>query len=319
VKDIFAFNGDADGICSLQQLFLVESPTESELITGVKRDIELLVQVEATAADRVTVLDISLDKNRQPLQRLLADGVQVRYFDHHYAGELPESSYLEAHIDLQASRGTCCLVDRYLDGRCRAWAVVGTFGDNFDATAKQMAEPLNLQEAELDKLRELGILMNYNGYGGSIDDLHVPPVDLFRRIQPFADPLSFITEDETFSRLQEGYGADMNAASALEPEIAQAGYALYVLPNARWSRRVSGVFANRLAQESPRRAHAILTELEHGGHLVSVRAPLANPDGADALCRQFPSGGGRKAAAGINHLADTDFQPFVDAFAQAYR
>lgn len=35
------FNGDADGICALVQLRLA-SPADSVLITGVKRDIELM-------------------------------------------------------------------------------------------------------------------------------------------------------------------------------------------------------------------------------------------------------------------------------------
>ncbi|OYW81954.1 MAG: hypothetical protein B7Z22_14920, partial [Hyphomonas sp. 32-62-5] len=37
-------------------------------------------------------------------------------------------------------------------------------------------------------------------------------------------------------------------------------------------------------------------------YVVSVRAPLSNKAGADILCSQFATGGGRKAAAGINHL-----------------
>ena len=55
------FNGDADGICSLQQLRLAE-PRESALVTGVKRDIALLKRVQAESGDEVTVLDVSLDK-----------------------------------------------------------------------------------------------------------------------------------------------------------------------------------------------------------------------------------------------------------------
>ena len=57
------FNGDADGICALQQLRLAE-PIQSVLVTGVKRDINLLQDVQAGKGDEVTVLDISLDKNR---------------------------------------------------------------------------------------------------------------------------------------------------------------------------------------------------------------------------------------------------------------
>ena len=44
------------------------------------------------------------------------------------------------------------------------------------------------------------------------------------------------------------------------------------------------------AWSSTARAHAILT-WRTGGFAVSVRAPLAAPRGADALCRQFDSGG----------------------------
>ena len=79
------FNGDADGICGLVQLRLAE-PRQSHLVTGIKRDIQLLQQVDAKAGDRVTVLDISLDKNRDHLQRILQTGAEVFYVDHHYAG-----------------------------------------------------------------------------------------------------------------------------------------------------------------------------------------------------------------------------------------
>ena len=43
------FNGDADGICALLQLRLAE-PREAQLVTGVKRDINLLSRVEALAS-----------------------------------------------------------------------------------------------------------------------------------------------------------------------------------------------------------------------------------------------------------------------------
>jgi hypothetical protein len=51
-----------------------------------------------------------------------------------------------------------------------------------------------------------------------------------------------------------------------------------------------------------------------GHHRVSVRAPYNRKDGADELCRQFPSGGGRKAAAGINALAQDSLANFIDRF-----
>ncbi|MFA0231677.1 DHH family phosphoesterase, partial [Vibrio sp. 10N.261.45.A7] len=56
------FNGDADGIIALLQLRFAE-PKESTLITGVKRDIQLLKQVDIDQAESVTALDISMEKN----------------------------------------------------------------------------------------------------------------------------------------------------------------------------------------------------------------------------------------------------------------
>ena len=52
--------------------------------------------------------------------------------------------------------------------------------------------------------------------------------------------------------------------------------------------------------------------------MVSMRAPLIAPDGADALCRQFSTGGGRKVAAGINCLAEADYDAFVRRFLAAF-
>ena len=70
------FNGDADGICALLQLRQV-SPKPSTLVTGVKRDISLLKNVTAEPGDHVNVLDVSLDKNRADLERILNEGATV--------------------------------------------------------------------------------------------------------------------------------------------------------------------------------------------------------------------------------------------------
>src|SRR3546814_7231329 len=98
MADIDVFNGDADGICALTQLRLAE-PRASRLITGVKRDIELLAQVEADAGDRVTVLDISLDKNRAGVVRLLAAGAAVFYVVHPFAGAIPRGAGMPALLN----------------------------------------------------------------------------------------------------------------------------------------------------------------------------------------------------------------------------
>lgn len=312
------FNGDADGLCALQQLRL-SCPVDALPVTGVKRDIALLQRVEAQAGDRITVLDVSLDKNREPLLKLLEQGISIQYFDHHFAGDIPCHPLLESHIETLPDKGTSLLVDDYLGGAQRAWAVVGTFGDNFDSAAHHAAKPLRLDPDELALLRELGIVLNYNGYGETIDDLHIAPDELFRRIAPYADPLDFAREDATFAHLRDGFAQDIERARAVAPERQSDQHMIVILPSAAWARRASGVYANELAQAAPGRAHALLTRLVQGGFVVSVRAPLARAGGADRLCRKFPSGGGRRAAAGINYLPEEDFGRFTDAFLAAFQ
>jgi hypothetical protein len=311
------FNGDADGICALQQLRLAE-PRDSTLVTGVKRDIALLARVSAGAGDSVVVLDVSLDKNRADLDRLLDAGARVTFFDHHFPGEIPVHPRFDCHVETVPDKGTSLLVDEHLGGRHRAWALVGTFGDNFDAAARRAALPLGLAEADLMRLRDLGIYLNYNGYGESVADLHFAPDALYRRLRPYRDPLAFCAEDPAFEALRGGYEDDMARARAVAPAVESECHGLYVLPAEPWARRASGVWANALAQGAPGRAHALLTRLPGGGFVVSVRAPLGRPEGADQLCRQFPSGGGRKAAAGINDLPDAEYDRFAAAFLAAF-
>ena len=64
---------------------------------------------------------------------------------------------------------------------------------------------------------------------------------------------------------------------------------------------------------------SVLTILQDGGFMVSVRAPQCNKAGADELCRSFPTGGGRKGAAGINFLAESDLGLFIQRFHQQYQ
>jgi hypothetical protein len=318
MADFDVFNGDADGICALLQLRLAE-PREAALVTGVKRDIALLERVEAGAGDRVTVLDVSLDKNREALDAVLGAGASVWYCDHHYAGELPRHERLEAHINTESTVCTSSLVNGFLEGAQRPWAVVGSFGDNLRESARALARPLGLSEERLLRLENLGIYINYNGYGPDPEELHFHPAQLFRELLPYGEPEDFMADNRAiFERLEHGYHADLAAARELSPDHADHSAAVFVLPGEPWSRRVSGVFSNELTNEHPQRAHAVVTPKRDGGLLVSVRAPLARREGADELCRQFPSGGGRAAAAGINDLPEDQLPAFIDAFSAFY-
>ena len=317
MKFIDVFNGDADGLCALHQLRLTK-PLRSTLVTGVKRDITLLNKVEADRDDTITVLDISLDRNREALLAFLEQGTNVVYFDHHFAGEIPDHDRLEAYINLDANMCTSLLVNQYLNNKHLAWAVTGAYGDNLFVAAEQAAKPLNLSTNELEQLKLLGTCLNYNGYGASLDDLIFAPEDLYHKIKPYADPFDFINNDAAYQQLEHGFHDDMANAAALKPEYETDSHAIIILENEKWARRVGGVYANQLAQENPGRAHAMLTKNGNNGYVVSVRAPLTNKTGADSLCRQFHSGGGRKAAAGINHLAETDYDQFMAAFLSAF-
>lgn len=313
------FNGDADGICALTQLRNAQ-PRDSQLITGVKRDIELLDQVDAVAGDMVTVLDVSFDKNRVAVSKVLTAGAELFYCDHHFAGEIPEHDRLTALINTAPDVCTSILINGHLQGRFVEWAIVGAFGDNLKKSAEALAKPLSLSAAELQLLENLGTYINYNGYGSSLEDLHFPPAELYRLVSRYVKPQDFVSDDsEVFSRLEDGYQQDMGLAARLQPEYATAAAAAFILPDEAWARRVSGVYSNDLANQNPERAHAVLTEKANGNYLISVRAPLSNKVGADELCRRFPTGGGRAAAAGVNDLPKAGLNEFIEQFSQFYQ
>jgi len=323
------FNGDADGIIALLQLRLAY-PRKSILITGVKRDIELLAKVDVDKASTVTVLDISLEKNKQALDDLLNAGVEVFYVDHHRTGDIPQSTKLTSILDTNANICTSLLVNDYLNGRYTHWAIAAAFGDNMHASATELANAEGLSERQQSQLNELGTYINYNGYGQEINDLHFKPADLFKSLLAFPDPFQLINQkDSLFSQLKKAYLTDM-AKAEQSPVLSDcATVKTVVLENAPWSRRVSGVFGNALANTSPNKAHIVVTSLKntepslkdnHNKHYtVSLRAPLNNKQGAGDLCAMFATGGGRAAAAGINKLPHESLNKFIDIVANYYQ
>jgi single-stranded DNA-specific DHH superfamily exonuclease len=315
---IDVFNGDADGLCALHQLRLA-APADSLLVTGPKRDISLLKRVNAQAGDRITVLDVALSKNLPAVDAALAAGASVRYFDHHQPGEIPSHPNFEPHIDTSPETCTSLLVNDYLGGAHLAWAVTAAFGDNLARAARAAASPLGLGEAQLAQLQELGECLNYNGYGETLADLHYAPDALYHIIHPYRDPFEVIAHEPAFKVLKNGFEDDMAQADSARPEIDRPAGRIFVLPAEKWARRISGVLGNRLAESSHGQAHAVLTRKPEGGYLVSVRAPLSNKSGADEICSQFETGGGRKGAAGINHLPEADLDRFISVFYSVYK
>jgi hypothetical protein len=307
------FNGDADGICAIHQLRLA-CPLDSVLVTGVKRDIALLERVPNGQAGAVTVCDISLDSNVAALQRLLDDGCEITYFDHHAARQAFMHPSLHLHWDESADVCSSVLVDRHLQGRYRAWAAVAAFGDNLEPVGRTLAAQTGFSEMQTNALQELGTLLNYNAYGEAVADLHFAPDLLYRALQPYTDPLDFIASSREYAILAEGYRRDAEHMENLKPHASATCGAIYLLPDAPWARRISGVFANRLAARGATQSWAVLTEQHDGSYSVSIRAGLPDSAPAHRFCEGFETGGGRKIAAGINRLPAAEVESFAVRF-----
>ncbi|TWX71871.1 DHH family phosphoesterase [Colwellia demingiae] len=326
------FNGDADGIIALLQLRLA-TPKDSLLITGVKRDIGLLKQVDVNKATAVTVLDISLEKNNQALQALINNQVDVFYVDHHRTGDIPKSNKLTTLLNTDANTCTSLLVNDLLKGQYSYWAIAAAFGDNMHASASDLAQKVGLSERQKDQLNELGTYINYNGYGQELSDLHFHPAALYQSLLEYPDPFVLINQENSiFSQLKAAYLADMAKARTADVLSDNDIVKTIVLEDAAWSRRVSGVFGNDLANQAPDKAHIVITlnpievDLQsknkiqnEQSYTLSLRAPLNNKQGAGDICAQFPTGGGRAAAAGVNALPKGRLVEFIKQVESYYR
>jgi hypothetical protein len=302
-------NGDADGLFALRQWRLAH-PQESIVVTGIKRDIELLARVQAGADDQVAVFDISISRNKAALERLLAAGAAVTWFDHHAPGRIPVHEEFTPHIDTDPEICTSLLVDRHLRGHFRPWAIAAAYGDNLAPSAEKLADSMPLSPPERAQLRMLGEAVNYNAYGDSEADVRIHPAALYRWLAHYDDPFEAIAHVPIVRELDALRRADLDRARALAPRHRDDHSVAVVLPDTPWSRRVSGPFANELALRDPARAHAVLKELASAAYSVSIRAPIASPYGADKLAREF-GGGGRVAASGIDHLPAADVPRFI--------
>jgi hypothetical protein len=312
------FNGDADGIIALIQLRLAK-PKQAKLITGIKRDIGLLKHVDRKLASSVTVLDISLEKNSEALKELVENKVDVFYVDHHRSGEIPKSDNLTTLINTDANTCTSLLVNEYLNNQYVHWAIAAAFGDNMTQAAIKLAKQVGLTDEQQENLKNLGIYINYNGYGRNVDDLHFHPAKLYELLLRYEDPLELLKEDDSlFYQLEKAYLEDMDKAGSATVIADNAHCKIVQLADEPWARRVSGVFGNELANQFPNKAHAVLTVNEDETYTVSVRAPLNNKQGADDICIQFPTGGGRSGAAGINQLPQKMLEQFITTVSQYY-
>lgn len=308
-------NGDSDGLCAAVQ-WRLHRPGTATLVTGLKREIALLERVpaDASAPAEVNVFDISMQRNLTALQTLLDAGVRVNYFDHHTVEAIPAHPLLDAHVDRSSDVCTSLLVDRYLGGAYRAWALVGAYGDNLPDVADRLAEASGIGPGDRTRLRLLGEAINYNAYGDDACDVRIAPARLYTILSRYADPREMLVHESIAGEIDDLRRADLERARVLAERTDSASGSVHVLPDAPWSRRVLGSYANELANAEPGRAHAVMRLQGQLGYMVSVRAPLASPHGADVLCARF-GGSGRPRAAGVDALEPQAQARFFDAFA----
>lgn len=307
-------NGDADGLCALVQ-WRLRNPQQARLVTGLKRDIELLKWVSAGSGDEILVCDLSMRRNRQPLLTMLKNGARVIYFDHHETGEIPDHPLLETHINLATDTCTCLLMDEYLGGQYRGWAIVGAYGDNLNEIADALGTGLGLSMAQRRQLKTLGESINYNAYGDSEQDAYIAPADLYQILIRYPDPFDFLQQETLGQELEAQRQHDLRQAQDIIPYWQDTGSMVYLLPDAPWSRRIIGNLGNILSNSHPSRAHALLKKTAAGDLLVSIRAPMDAPYGAAYFARLF-GGDGRAASAGIDHLPAHLLPLFIQAFSE---
>ncbi len=318
---VFVFNGDADGLIG-QHILGMELGAPSLRVTGGKRDIELLRKLPPMGAAHIHVLDISLRRNLDALPALLAQGnIQVTWYDHHDAGDPPAHPNLELHINQAPETCTAVIVNAVHGRKHPLWAAMAAFGDNLPATASALASSGGASAHEAALLRRVGVLLNYNAYGEQPGDTLFSPEDLAARLAPFREAYDLCWEESILGPLAAQFENDRERFQGLEPLVATPEAGAYLVPDQPFARRYGATWANEQALQQPNRALAVIHARADGTYMVSIRAPRkwSGKNGAAArsafdLAIEFPTGGGRKLAAGIDVLPGDQLERFTERF-----
>ncbi len=312
------FNGDTDGIFAWHQLRL-SHPREAVLVTGVKRDVGLVSRVDAGEGDLVTIMDVSHAKNRKDVRRLLDSGAIVEYFDHHNAGEMIDHPNMTYHINTEPNVSTGLIVNSYVGGENRLWSIATAFGDNHMDLAMNMAKSENLSDDQITVLKQIGLVVNYNSYGQTVEDLFYSPEEIAEAVKACgSDIFRFTEQSDIFSTLLENFSADMSSAVCQEPYSIGENTVIYTLPNEPWTHRIMGSFSNHLVSTNKDLACAIAVLNSDGTYRISVRSSINNPHGAGDLCKKF-GGGGREKAGGVNNLDESELDNFKKEFDRTFQ
>ena len=311
------FNGDTDGIFAWHQLRLAY-PRDAKIVTGVKRDVNLASKIEVEEGDLVTIMDVSHAKNRKDVQRILNSGAIVEYFDHHDPKELIEHPNITYHINTEPNISTGLIVNSHVNGENCLWSIATAFGDNHIDLATKMATNEGLNDEEILVLKQIGLVVNYNSYGQTVEDLFYTPEEIAQAAKACGpDIFKFLEQEDIFSTLLKNFNADMKSAACQEPFAIRENGGSYTLPNEAWTHRIMGSFSNNLVSTNKDLACAIAVLNSDGTYRISVRSSINNPHGAGNLCGKF-GGGGREKAGGINNLPDSEMVNFKAEFEKVF-
>lgn len=310
--DYYIFNGDADGIIAAR-IFHGDGEGKGRFITGVKRDTSLLKQLVHLSDLSIWVFDISVEKNIDSLKKLLEKNCMIKWFDHHVSADIPNHRKFLPVINTDSNINTTWLVSNH-QKRFTPWTVAGLFGDSMVEKALNIGKAIDLNEKQIGKLKEFGELLNYNAYGEKVEDLYYSPVGILKQSFNYSNIFDFINQTDIYEILSKGRAEDLQ--KALKAEQIASGIILF--PNTAWAKRVIGDYANALSKKEPDLAHAVLVENKEGDFVVSVRSAINQEKNVAAFCSQFPTGGGRIKAGGINKLSQEDLASFISAFIQYF-
>lgn len=317
---IFVFNGDADGIIS-QHILGLHAGAPDLLITGWKRDIRLLRKLPDGAAGDIHVFDISLRQNLEELPGLLArEGARVTWYDHHDPGDPPSHARLKLHISQAPGTCTAAIVNAVCGGVYPGWAAMAAYGDNVPVTGDALLREAGIDGEDRSLLRKGGILINYNAYGEKPGDALLRPDDVAGRMAGFASALDFCRDAGLLYSLEEQFARDGERFGGLKSLVDSEKAAAFLLPDEPWARRYGATWANERILARPGEALAILLPRDDGSYMVSIRSALkiGKIGAASDLAGEFPTGGGRRLAAGINRLSAEDLLRFLDRFLEFY-
>lgn len=339
---VFIFNGDADGIVA-QHILGLEIGSPDTRITGRKRDIELLRLAPPMERGSIHVMDVSLSRNRDALTALLPvmdkGGLGVTWYDHHDPGEPPAHPALTLNINQAPETCTAVIVNAVTGHRHPLWAAMGAYGDNLSATASALASAGGASSHEAALLRRVGVLLNYNAYGDEPGDALFDPDELAARMAGIPSALDLCWEQSLIAPLAARFDEDRELFHQLAPLVESASACAYLVPDEAFARRYGATWANERVMQKPSEALAVIHPRKDGTYTVSIRSPRnwrtadamegreamgahAGADGsvrsAAELAREFPTGGGRKLAAGIDVLPADQLQRFTDRFREFY-